>query len=46
MNLHLHSSKMIDEGLELQTYRETLPNFLAYEKVIKMILSRQECPEE
>ena len=46
MNLSLHTSKMIGKGLELQTYRETLPNFLACEKVVKMILSKQECPEE
>ena len=46
MNLHLHTSKMIGRGLELQTYRETLPNFLACENVVKMILSKQECPEE
>jgi len=46
MNLHLYAGKAIGEEWELQTYRETLPNFLAYEKVIKMILSKQECPEE
>ena len=46
MNLHYHGSKIVGEGLELQTYRETLPNFLATEKVVKMILSKQECPEE
>ncbi len=45
MNLHYHGSKSVGEGLELQTYRETLPNFLASEKVVKMILSKQECPE-
>ena len=46
MNLLHCASKTIDEGLEIQTYRETLPNFLATEKVAKMILSKQECPEE
>ncbi len=46
MNLHYHGSKSFGEGLESQTYRETLPNFLASEKVVKMILSKQECPEE
>jgi len=45
MNLHYHASKNIAEGLELQTYREALPNFLATEKVVKMILSKQDCPE-
>jgi len=46
MNLHHYSSKIIEKGLELQTYRETLPNFLASQKVVKMILSKQDCPEE
>ncbi len=46
MNLHLHGSKIIGEGLVLQTYRETLPVFLTTEEVVKMILSKQECPEE
>ena len=46
MNLHHHGSKGVGKGLELQTYRETLPNFLASEKVVKMLLSKQECPEE
>jgi len=46
MHLHYHASKMLGEKLELQTYRETLGNFLASEKVIKMILSKQACPEE
>jgi hypothetical protein len=46
LNLKYHASTMITEDLELQTYRETLPNFLASEKVIRMILSKQNCPEE
>jgi transcriptional regulator with XRE-family HTH domain len=46
LNLKYHASTMIREDLELQTYRETLANFLACEKVIKMILSKQDCPEE
>ena len=46
LNLKYHASTMIKEGMELQTYRETLPNFLASEKVIRMILSKQDCPEE
>ena len=41
LNLKYHASTMISKDLELQTYRETLPNFLASEKVIKMILSKQ-----
>ncbi len=46
MNLKHYSSRIIEKGLELQTYRETLPNFLASQKVVKMILSKQDCPEE
>jgi len=46
MNLSLCASKEISEGLTIQAYRETLPSFLASEKVVKMILSKQECPEE
>jgi hypothetical protein len=45
MNLRYHGNKHLGEELTLQTYRETLPNFLACEKVVKMILSKQECPE-
>ena len=46
MNLHHHGSKAVSEDLVLQTYRETLPNFLSTEEVVKMIFSKQECPEE
>lgn len=46
MNLTHHASLEISKELILQTYRETLANFLACENVVKMILSKQECPEE
>ena len=46
LNLKYYASTPITESLELQTYREILPNFLACEKVVKMILSKQDCPEE
>jgi hypothetical protein len=46
MNLHYHASLEVTKELTLQTYRETLSNFLACENVVKMILSKQECPEE
>jgi transcriptional regulator with XRE-family HTH domain len=46
INLKYHSSTLFKEDLELQSYKETLPNFLASENVIKMILSKQDCPEE
>lgn len=39
MNLRHHKTKIVAGGLELQTYRETLSNFLACEKVVKMIFS-------
>ena len=45
MKLHHHGSKSIGEGLELQTYRETLPVFLACERVVKMVLTKQKSPE-
>jgi len=46
MNLHNHGSKSVGKGLTMQTYRETLPIFLTSEEVVKMILSKQDCPEE
>ncbi len=46
MNLYHANSKIMGEDFEMQTYRETLANFLASEAVIKMILSEQDCPEE
>jgi len=45
MHLSLYHSKELEEGLTLQMYRENLPEFLTSEPVIKMILSKQECPE-
>ena len=46
MKLHYHGSKSFGDGLELQTYREKLPLFLASERVVKMILSKQNFSEE
>ncbi len=46
MNLKKHRSRKLDNGLVLESYRETLSNFLASEYTVKMILSKQECPEE
>ncbi|KYJ87606.1 helix-turn-helix domain-containing protein [Sulfurovum riftiae] len=46
MNLKEHYSMTLDNGKTIQTYRESLSNFLASEYTVKMILSRQECPEE
>ncbi len=41
---HCHSKRLNDE-LVWQTYREKLPAFLASDNVVKMILSKQDCPE-
>jgi hypothetical protein len=46
MNLKHHADLILDEERTIQTFRETLPNFLASEYVIKMILDKQKCPEE
>ncbi len=46
MNLKTYHSMQLDNGLTLQTYRESLSNFLASEYTVKMILTHQECPEE
>ena len=47
-NMHLkeHHSMQLSNGLILQTYKESLSNFLASEYTVRMILSKQECPEE
>jgi len=46
LNLSYYATKEMDQGLFMHTYRETLPLFLTSEKAIKMIFSKQECPEE
>ena len=46
MNLHYYTSKVTDDNVEIQSFRQTLPNLLASEKVVKILLSKQECPEE
>ena len=46
MHLKFYKSILLDKNMTLQTYRETLPNFLTSEKVVKMILSKQDCPQE
>lgn len=46
MNLKRHICMKLDNGLILESYRNSLSNLLASEYVIKMILSKQECPEE
>lgn len=46
MNLHYHTSKTADDNVEIESYKQTLANVLASENTVKMILSKQECPEE
>ena len=45
MNFKKHAAKALENGLTLETYRNALPNFFATEDVMKMILSKQDCPE-
>jgi len=46
MHFKNHRSKKLDNGLIMQTHRASLSHFLASEYTVKMILSKQECPEE
>ncbi len=46
MNFHHCASETISKEFELQTYRETLPNFLASENVVKTILFGTECSQK
>ncbi len=46
MNFYHYANKMIGKNMELQTYYETLPNFLASENVVKMILFEGKCSEK
>jgi len=46
MNLDYHTSKMTDDSIEIQAYRQTLPNVLASDNFVKMIFSKEDCPEE
>ncbi len=46
MSFKHYKSIIIEEERELQTYRQTLPEFLASEYMVRMLLSHRECPEE
>lgn len=46
ISLPYHSSCIINNGKELQFFKAPLSSFLATERVIKMILSKQDCKEE
>ena len=46
MNLDYHSSQITDDNVKIKGYKQTLFDALASEHVVKMILSKQDCPEE
>ena len=46
MNLYQDASILTRDNAEIQSYRQSLPNILASENAVKMLLSKQECPEE
>ncbi|RLA71395.1 MAG: hypothetical protein DRG09_00280 [Epsilonproteobacteria bacterium] len=46
MNLAYYTNKITDDNTEIQAYRQTLPNVLASDNFVKMILSKHDCPEE
>lgn len=46
MNLAYYNSRITDDKVSIKAYRQTLFNALASEPVVKMILSKQNCPEE
>lgn len=46
MNLQYYQSCVTDDNVKIKAYRQTLFNALASEHVVKMILAKQDCPEE
>ena len=46
MNLQYYGRHMTEDNVKIKAYRQTLFNVLASEYVVKMILSKQDCPEE
>jgi len=46
MNLQSHKHMITEDKTEVLSLKQTLPNVLASEYVLTMILSKQECPEE
>ena len=46
MNLQFSGSHMTEDNVKIRAYRETLFNTLASEYVVKMILAKQDYPEE
>jgi hypothetical protein len=46
MNLHYHSSYTTNDNVKIKSYRQILANVLVSENAVKMLLVKQECPEE
>lgn len=46
MNLKFKNSKLTEDGTKIVSYSQSLANVLASEHVVKMLLSKQVCPEE
>ena len=46
MNLYHYTSKTTDDNVEIEAYRQTIFNVLASENTVKMLLLKQEYPEE
>ena len=46
MNLQYQNSITTDDNVKITAYKQSLSNVLASEYAVKMLLSRQECPEE
>ena len=47
-NMHLHTCerKVVSDTLTIESYRASLSTFLAHERVLKMLLSKQDIPSE
>jgi transcriptional regulator with XRE-family HTH domain len=46
MNLQYQNSMTTNDGVKITGYKQSLSNVLASEYSVKMLLSKQECPEE
>ncbi|PHS33275.1 MAG: hypothetical protein COA92_05115 [Sulfurovum sp.] len=46
MNLQYCNNHITEDNVKLKAYRQTLPEALASEYVVKMLLTKQDCPEE
>ena len=46
MNLKFHKSFIAEDGIKIMSFSQTLANVLSSEYVVKMLLSKQACPEE